>query len=748
MQRINKLTQRNELEVIDAHSPFAILHQLSARKRSLFFATIIATILGLILTQSKPTIFVANSVLQFEQRPKTLALPSELLEEMILGGESGTSSLEAEFHVIRSRLTLEPVIKDQNLQVTIEPLRAPFFGNLLQRATDIFEGRAVFAPILHLYPEKYPRNGEEILVDEIFVSNPTEVYQYKIRIIDEEQYELQDHLGEVLAVGKFDHKLTYSDQLILVLSRNNVPGGRTFDLTYKPVRDVTASLSTRLKISERGGRNGTGIVDFSFTDNDPTQAVNILNQIIAQYRAQTLDRDAREIDQSIFFIQEKLPDIESEVAAASDRLNAYLEGNAAISSLSISAEQNLNRTISLEADLHDIEFQIAQLALNVTENHPDFKRLLAEKDAAEARLSEVRTEISSLPKAEQELARLRRDLETSIEVQSQLKARIEQLKILKASAVGTIRVLESAETAEYFGPDRTRPVIIFALLGLSIASIWVLLSNKASNSIESKTDLDGLGLSVFATIPSVKLKGLGADELSRIAKLEPSELVVESIRGLRTGLQFSENTRNHKLLAITSSVPNEGKSFVCSNLAIVSADSGLKTLLIDADMRRGAHNRLFSIKRNLPGLSEFLASKANLKDVIYSSSEFGFDLLPTGTFPPNPSELLASERFSSLCDEVRQDYDLVIIDCPPVLAVTDPLIVSARVKNTFLVVRQHGANKFEVAAAISEMESKQINLSGAIFNGFDSERSRYGRYGGQYAYGYGGYQYSYKENSK
>jgi tyrosine-protein kinase Etk/Wzc len=223
--------------------------------------------------------------------------------------------------------------------------------------------------------------------------------------------------------------------------------------------------------------------------------------------------------------------------------------------------------------------------------------------------------------------------------------------------------------------------------------------------------------------------------------------VVESLRSLRTSIQFALIEAENNLVMITSPGPGVGKSFVSANFAYLMADSEKKILLIDADMRKGHLNQYFRVEKSR-GLSGVLSGEYELSQAIYKDTlHKGLDILTCGVYPPNPSELLMSDAFNELLDSLKGIYDLVIIDTPPVLAVTDASIIGKYAATNFMVLRSGWHHLREVQAAFKRFEHNGVQIKGTIFNGIDLMKGGYGYgygYGYKYGYKYYGYQYKYK----
>jgi tyrosine-protein kinase Etk/Wzc len=250
------------------------------------------------------------------------------------------------------------------------------------------------------------------------------------------------------------------------------------------------------------------------------------------------------------------------------------------------------------------------------------------------------------------------------------------------------------------------------------------------------------GLPVYAVVPhsakQTKLTKKGSRrnrKCSVLSSRDDKDHAVESLRGLRTWLNFAFAGAKNNVLLITGPGPGVGKSFVSVNLATVLANAGKRTLLIDADLRKGHLHQYFNMKR-AEGLSEAVAGNVSTEEVVYQTEVDKLSILPTGTLPPNPSELLLHERFISVMDKVSGDFDQVVVDSPPVLAVTDAAILGRLAGVVLLVVKANMHHLREIEQSVKQLRQVDVNLRGVVFNDMKSNKLYgYGKYYG-YAYGY------------
>ncbi|MDO9620465.1 MAG: polysaccharide biosynthesis tyrosine autokinase, partial [Moraxellaceae bacterium] len=430
-----------------------------------------------------------------------------------------------------------------------------------------------------------------------------------------------------------------------------------------------------------------------------------------------------EAENTLAFIETQLPEVKKALEAAEVRFNDYRRRTG---SVDISQESSiiLQQSVQAESGILSLQQERKSLLNRFTAEHPSVKALDAQIAALRSEQNRFSGDISRLPSTQQELLRLTRDLQVNQELYTTLLNNAQQLKVVRGGTVGNVRVIDFAQRP--LGPVEPKKPLILAvsvllglMLGIGFAFVRQMLKSgvKDANQIESK-----LGLSVLATIPvseaqeklfkQISKKG---GRLSVLAHAAPDDLSIESLRSLRTSLHFALLDASNNIIMITGPSPQLGKSFVSVNLAAVMAAAGQRVLLVDGDMRRGYLNEYFGMPRD-GGLSELIAGQREAEQVIQASGINGFDYVTTGELPPNPSELLLHPRFEAFLKDVSQRYDSVLVDSPPVMAVTDAAIIGRLAGATLLLARFAVTPLRELEHSAKRLQQAGVAVKGVLLN--------------------------------
>lgn len=428
--------------------------------------------------------------------------------------------------------------------------------------------------------------------------------------------------------------------------------------------------------------------------------------------------------------------------------------------------QNDSGTGGLTARLAELDVQRKTLLAELSEGHPQVKALKFEIDevqrkllatyegtlkgisrqesALQQELDRYEGEFRALPAAEREFGKLLRVSKVNADIYTFLLQKHEEARITKAATISNISVVDPAITPRSpLKPQKKKNLLLGLLLGLMFGAGLAFFVEYLDDTIKGAEEARRiLGVPVLATIPVIPAEEERDSELhtSLVTHLRPQSAVAEAFRSLRTSIHFSAINRDKKILITTSTFPGEGKSTISANLAITLAQTGVKVLLIDGDLRRPSLHIKFKHSK-VPGLSEVLAGDLGMETILHNTGIPNLDLLSAGTTPPNPSELLGSEKMSTLLATLRNKYDHIIIDAPPVLAVTDAPLLTSQC-DLVLIVLESVRVPVKAAQHMAELLANvQAPVGGIVINDKSgASLSRYGYYGRNYAsYGYGYY---------
>lgn len=668
-------------------------------------------------------IYKADALIQIEK--KSSGGISAMVGDM---GElfSAESSATTEIEIIKSRMILGDTVDKFNLTTVVTPNYLPFIGKGLARLQGEQNRLSVSRFNIPLYAVGIP---------------------HTLEVIDAEQktFKLLQDDSRVVLEGKVG-ELIDKDGYQFMANEMFAQDGAIFTVSKISKLDAINQLQQNLSISERGKQ--TGIISLSFSGEDRARIQAILNDISQNYFLQNVQRNSAEAEQSLEFLKGHLPDIKVKLTASEDILNRFRQENESID-LGLEAQSTLKVMVELEAQLNELTFKESEISQRFTQDHPAYKSLLDKRQTLLKEKERLNKQVQKLPKTQREVLRMTRDVEVNQQIYIQLLNKVQELNIIKAGTVGNVRILDSAQSfSSPIKPKKALIVVLATLLGGMIGVAFVLIRAAFHRGVETPDQIEQMGMPVYASVPksiqqlefASKLKrnkGKANKELVLLAEANPADLSIEALRSLRTSLHFAMMEAKNNILMISGPAPSIGKTFVSTNFAAVAAKTGQKVLLIDADMRKGYLQQCFGLRWD-NGLSDHLSGKVTADDIIKETSIENLDVVTRGQVPPNPSELLMHPRFKDFIEAMSEKYDLVIIDTPPVLAVTDPSIVGALAGTTLMVARFDQTTLKEIEVAQGRFEQSGVEVKGVILNAVEKKASN------SYGYGYGYYNYSYK----
>jgi tyrosine-protein kinase Etk/Wzc len=522
--------------------------------------------------------------------------------------------------------------------------------------------------------------------------------------------------------------------------------GAQFNLQRDSRLETIETLQEKLKLAERGRQSG--VIDATLQETDREKLVLILNEIGEQYVRQNIERKAAEAQKTLAFLDVQLPQFKKQLDQSEEAYNRYRNQQGTVA-LDEEAKLILASSVDLQGKLMEAQQKRRELVSRFTAEHPAVRTLDEQIRAWNSEIANLNARVKRLPSVQQDAVRLERDVKVNNELYQQLRNNALQLQLIREGKIGNVRLIDPAmRPEEAVKPKRGLTLLLALVLGLIGGVLFAVARNSFFRGIRNPQEIEAhTGLNVYSTIPlsdtqlviarKVAEKQPGVHVLSHSA---PHDVAVESLRSLRTALQFAMLEATNNRVLITGATPGVGKSFVSANFAAVLASAGKKVLLIDADLRKGHLNQYFGVGR-AGGLSELIAGTLSASKAVRREMLPNLDIITTGVLPPNPAELMISGAFTKVLESLSATYDLVIIDTAPVLAAADTLSIATHVGTLLLVARAGQTQLGELHESARRLAHAGKSATGVLFNAIDLTRRHYGNYG----YRYGGYKYRHYE---
>lgn len=715
---------------------------------------LIATIAGVVLALGVAYAFLARPVYQADILVQVEDSPNSA--KSLLGDVSSLFDIKAEaaaeIEILRSRMVVGKAVDNLRLYISAKPNYFPIVGSWIAARSKGLSEPGLFGMGGFAWAK------ESIRVEQFDVPDILEDEKFKLIALGNGRYRLEQSSLDSSLEGQVGTRLQATQDagsLTLLVTELTGKPGTVFDLVRSSRLQTLAKLQDQLKIAEKGKQSG--VIGASLDGTDAALTASILNEIGDEYVAQNIRRKAAEAEKSLIFLNDLLPQLKTELERAEVKYNAMRNSRGTFN-LSDEGQAFLKESVAAEAELLELKQKRSELQTRFTATHPGIQALDTQIGRMSAKVHDLSARMKTLPNVEQDTVRLMRDVQVNNDLYVGLLDNMQQLKLVKAGKVGNVRLLDNAPIPEEpIRPKKALTIVLAGVLGALLGVVAAFVRNSLYGGITDPQDIEQhTGLSVYATVPlSQAQEGLTHEIRQRkhgtflLADRYPGEPSIESLRSLRTALQFAMLDADNNRVLLTGPTPGVGKSFISANLAVVMASGGKRVLLVDADMRKGHLNQYFGKERQ-HGLSDVLVGNAPYGDMVHRSVFENLDFLSTGAMPPNPAELLLNERMAKLLEEAGELYDLVLIDTPPVLAVADSAIVAARCSTVFLVTRFEKTTIGEVAESAKQLRQASAGVTGVVFNGLDPNAYRYG-YGskyGRYRYAYYGYAAEQPEHAR
>jgi len=691
-------------------------------------SVLVCIAIGLLYTLSVSPMYQLDGLLQTETQKNYGAQGTQFTK--MEGVYAQATVAEAEIEILKSNLVLGRSVTTLGLDIESSPVLQPVIGKLLNRN---------------------PLTRPSIEIDSLEMPDSLRGTPFRLVAAAGGRFVWLGPDGATLGQGQAGDRLTAnvggSSVRLKVRSLRAKPG-QVFNLKLNPVLETINDLRLRLSIEERG-RNGnapSNILGVSLQDTDPVKGAAVLNEILNQYIRQAIERKSGDSAKALEMLQVQRPLLQAQLSDAESRLNGYRQASGAVDPTR-EGELFLQEGSSLDTQISALRQKRQELLRTYTEHSDQVVTVDQQIAHLQGEAKRVDQKVTNLPRTQQEIVRLTRDAQLKSEAYTSLLSSIQQLQNTLAGSLGNARVVDYAiPSYDAVFPKKKVLMALFLFIGFLVGLGATYLRRMLHRGVEDHRLIESkLGLPVLVTIPhAVAQKGFSRDIVKQapgphlLAVGEPEDMATESLRSLRTVLHFTMENASNRIVLITGPAPNIGKSFVSMNLATVLAQGGSNVLLIDADLRRGVLHRTFGIKGRAGGLTEVLMGRAEWKSLIKDTGIPRLHLLSTGVLPPDPLVLLMSPQFASFTAEVSEAYDFVIMDAPPLLPVTDAVVIGSKV-DTILLVAKYGAHPMdELRTCQQRLKNLGGRLKGCIFNDIKlvGYKGLYGYYKYEFDYRY------------
>ncbi|MBA3662142.1 MAG: polysaccharide biosynthesis tyrosine autokinase [Gammaproteobacteria bacterium] len=723
----------------------AILYPIWVNKWFISLIMLITLLIGITYGYLKTPLYSSNVLLQHEENGTLLGIESFPAASLL--SSKSKSAADVQTALIKSRYILEPVVRALKLDIIAQPHHFPIIGSWYARLHNGSIDKPWWGS------DRYTWGGDKIVVSDFIVPQTEEDKRYTLVALDNNQYELYDEDNQFVLkgeVGKKSSALTDQGEVIITVQTLVAGMNTEFRIFKKPLQQIVDQLSQKIQINdlyqETQLPNPTGILKLTLIGTSPQSVINILNAVANTVTDKNAQKKAQEATQSLGFINQQLPSVKKSLDEAENRLSSYLakEGMIDISSAS---KILLNNIIATQKTLNTVQMNKASALKKYTRLHPFIISISNKENYLKNELQSLQKRLSTLPARDQYAVSLMREVKVKNQLYLILLNKIQSLQVAKGSTISDVNVLGYATI-----PHKPLPIGIFfiglcsLLTGFILGVSWIFFHKLLNRKISDPSFIESrFGLSNMAIIPysdkQIRFQNVSYKDkqVAMLAQSDPKNASIEALRSFRTGAQFAMLNAPNNIISILGVSPAVGKSFISVNFAYLQAESGKKIMLIDGDIRKG-HLKDYFTSGRVKGLSEVICGTSRLDEVLIKGPLPNLDFLPAGAYPPNPSELLMSDQFKQLLEYASTNYDLVIIDTAPILAVTDAAIIARYASGNFLVLASDTHLVSEIELAIKRFDSNGVEIKGVIFN-FSKEQKGIYRNGNIPTYQY---QYEYK----
>ncbi|WP_286833437.1 MULTISPECIES: polysaccharide biosynthesis tyrosine autokinase [Acinetobacter] len=705
-----------------------LFFSLIAQWKLIALCVILSIVTALLYLRVTPDTYRVDALVQVEESKGASAALLGDMSNMI----EQKQPAQAEIEILKSRLVLGDVIDRLNLDLQVAGTENSLFDRLLNP----HDYRTEYSPQSVLF-----RDGDQAFDIRQF-DIPQAYYDKTLELqFKEQQFSLTDpRTGQVVFSGLLNrnNQATHANGTWKVAIFSQDQFQDRYLISKQSLPAAANRLLANYSVAEKGKM--TGILGLNYEGQDKAHITQVLNAILQAYSQQNVERRSAETAQTLKFLEDQLPELRQQLDVAEREFNQFRQQSNTVD-VTKESELYLTQSIALETQKAQLEQSVAEASAKYTSEHPVMQQMEAQLAAINSRIAELNGTLKQLPDLQRRYLQLYREVEVKQQLYTALLNSYQQLRIAKAGEIGNVRIVDTAvEPLKPIAPKKLQILILSIFLGGFLGILIALLRNMMRSGIKDAAQIENeLDIPVYATVPRSAVQESRVKLLKKkksipvLAVKDSEDIAVESIRSIRTTIHFSLTEAKNNIIAISGPAPEVGKSFITANLGAILAQGGKKVLVMDGDMRRGYLHKYFN-QDTAPGLSELLLGTHTLEQVIKADSYEGLYFISRGKNPSNPAELLGSQKFQALLSELSAQFDHILIDTPPALAVTDGVIIAQSAGVNLLVVRHAKTQMKELELTINRFEQAKVKVNGVILN--DVQKGVASSYGYNYAYVY------------
>ena len=705
-----------------------LFFSLIAQWKLIALCIILSLICALLYLRTTPDTYSVDAMVQVEDSKGTSAALLGDLSSMI----EQKSPAQAEIEILKSRLVLGEVINHLNLNIRISGTEDSFWNRLMAK---------------HKYSTEYSKKSV------LFKDNQN---SFDVRQFDIPQYFQNKNLILSFKEGKYSLTDETTEQVVFSAPLNQISQSSSeyglwkvgvfsqdrFDAAYnirkQSLPAAMQTLTANYSVAEKGKL--TGVLGLNYEGEDKKHITQVLNAILTAYSQQNIERRSAETAQTLKFLEDQLPELKQQLDVAEREFNRFRQQSNTVD-VTKESELYLTQSIALETQKAQIEQQVAEASSKYTNEHPMMQQMNAQLGAINKKIAELDGTLKRLPELQRQYLQFFREVEVKQQLYTGLLNSYQQLRIAKAGEIGNVRIVDTAvEPIQPIKPKKLQILILSIFLGGFLGTLLALLRNMMRSGIKDAAQIENeLDLPVYATVPRSLTQASRNNLLNKrknipiLAVKDSGDIAIESLRSMRTAIHFALMNASNNVIALSGPAPEIGKSFISVNLATILAQGGKRVLVIDGDLRRGYLHKYFNAELS-PGLAELLNLQNSYEDIVQNSTVENLFFVTRGKSPVNPSELLSTDKFKAFLDQASAHFDHILIDTPPVLAVTDGIIIAQYAGVNLLIARHAQTQIKELEITVNRFEQANVKVNGVILN--DVQKGAAGSYGYNYAYAY------------